>query len=362
MNRHYLWILILVAAVAQPAAAATIGHSQVDLTPSLSQEALDEIGQQRWFFAHASVGANMVGGMRVLNLFNPSEYLLVGTNAGIAVPPPSTTQPGLIYESYRGNPGWADKFTEFEESVRDLGWRSPAVDVVMNKLCFEDDQADASVYLASMETLEAEFPGTVFIYTTMPLRAQPVQENVRAGAYNETVRDFCSAKGKLLFDVADIEAHDPAGNEIVFDMDGADHQMMYTAYTDDGGHLNELGRERMSLGWYAVAATLVSQGVSSVGTTPTAAAAHIASVAPNPFNPATVVRWSVAVDTQARLSVIDLRGRLVAELHDGPVAAGDYDTPWRGLDTNGLAVGSGVYLLRLEAGGEVSNRSMTLVR
>jgi hypothetical protein len=86
-------------------------------------------------------------------------------------------------------------------------------------------------------------------------------------------------------------------------------------------------------------------------------------VAPNPFNPRTVMRFRLTADaTDVALRVFDAKGRLVRTLHDGSLAAGEHAFTWRGRDDEGREVASGVYFGRLVAGGEVDVRSMVLVR
>jgi flagellar hook assembly protein FlgD len=84
--------------------------------------------------------------------------------------------------------------------------------------------------------------------------------------------------------------------------------------------------------------------------------------APNPFNPATTIRFRLGEAGEARLTVFDPAGRLVAELFSGPASAGDHTTAWNGLDRSGREVGSGVYFYRLEAGRASWTRSMVLLR
>jgi hypothetical protein len=102
--------------------------------------------------------------------------------------------------------------------------------------------------------------------------------------------------------------------------------------------------------------------VAAVATTvPRVAALH--GAAPNPFNPRTTIRFSLAGDVpQASLRVYDVAGRLVKTLLQGPMSAGEHTTIWDGIDTDGLAVASGVYYCRLEVGGTAETRSMVLVR
>ncbi|HRX50423.1 MAG TPA: C25 family cysteine peptidase [Candidatus Krumholzibacteria bacterium] len=86
--------------------------------------------------------------------------------------------------------------------------------------------------------------------------------------------------------------------------------------------------------------------------------------APNPFNPATTIRFALPADVRGRtrLRVFDLQGRLVRTLVDGVLPAGFHEVAWRGRDDRDRAVGSGVYLYRLEAGGVAAQGRMTLVK
>jgi hypothetical protein len=69
------------------------------------------------------------------------------------------------------------------------------------------------------------------------------------------------------------------------------------------------------------------------------------SVAPNPFNPRTVVTFAVAVRGDATLRVYNLRGELVRTLHDGVLEEGEHPFVWNGDDEAGRPVSSGVYLV-----------------
>lgn len=82
---------------------------------------------------------------------------------------------------------------------------------------------------------------------------------------------------------------------------------------------------------------------------------------PNPFNPSTVIGFTVGTQdlasVQTRLSVYDLLGREVAVLVDGVMPAGEHRVSF---DASGLS--SGVYLYRLQSGSMVETRRMTLVK
>jgi cytochrome c553 len=78
---------------------------------------------------------------------------------------------------------------------------------------------------------------------------------------------------------------------------------------------------------------------------------------PNPFNPRTTVRLSIPVESDVTVSVADALGRVVAVLHDGPLAAGRHSMV---LDGRGL--GSGLYIVRLESPAGIASRMVMLVK
>jgi hypothetical protein len=258
--------IAVVSLAVGPASAVVVDHSDVDMVATLPQNTMTAIGQQKWLFTHASVGGNMVQGMETLHGQQPARYCLDTTYVGYdsahqeANDPPTPTQAGQVYECQRGNPGWQAKFTIFANSITSAGWHDGAVGVVMDKLCYIDQNANATAYVDSMSTLEAAYPHTVFVYTTMPLMTGSGSENILRNNYNTAVRTFCTTNHKLLFDIADIEAYDPSGVAQTFTSGGKIYQRLYDGYTSDGGHLSNAGQLRVAAGWYAVAAFIAVRG------------------------------------------------------------------------------------------------------
>ena len=84
---------------------------------------------------------------------------------------------------------------------------------------------------------------------------------------------------------------------------------------------------------------------------------------PNPFNPATLLRFVMPHEARIRLEVYDLAGQRVRRLMDRTVAAGRYEVAWDGRDASGFNAASGVYhaVLR-DDGGRRWSRAMTLIR
>ncbi len=78
---------------------------------------------------------------------------------------------------------------------------------------------------------------------------------------------------------------------------------------------------------------------------------------PNPFNPSTVVRYRVPVQGKVRITVYDVLGREVAVLVDEQKQPGTYTVKF-----DGVALASGMYVCRLQAGAYVASTKMLLVR
>ena len=79
---------------------------------------------------------------------------------------------------------------------------------------------------------------------------------------------------------------------------------------------------------------------------------------PNPFNPVTVIEYSLPQPETVTLQVYDVMGRLVETLIDHrPMPAGRHRAVW---DASSAA--SGTYFYRLQAGNFVQSRSMLLIK
>ncbi len=75
----------------------------------------------------------------------------------------------------------------------------------------------------------------------------------------------------------------------------------------------------------------------------------LGGVAPNPFNPMTVIAYGAPRASDVELAIYNVNGRLVKTLVDGEVEAGYYSTVWYGRDNDGRSVASGVYFCRMQA-------------
>lgn len=81
------------------------------------------------------------------------------------------------------------------------------------------------------------------------------------------------------------------------------------------------------------------------------------TISPNPFAPRTTVTYSVARSGPVRVSVHDVRGRLVTTLVDRWQSSGRYSVPWTG---DGAV--AGVYFVRCVTGSESGTHKAVLRR
>lgn len=111
------------------------------------------------------------------------------------------------------------------------------------------------------------------------------------------------------------------------------------------------------------------QVIADLGLTPVAVGdgaltprTFLAGARPNPFNPMTTIRFGVESRGPVRLVVLDVSGRVVRTLVDGPRAAGAYAARWDGRDGEGRQVASGTYFVRLEGRSGTETRRVTLLK
>jgi hypothetical protein len=82
-----------------------------------------------------------------------------------------------------------------------------------------------------------------------------------------------------------------------------------------------------------------------------------ATVYPNPFNPSTVIGYELPEAAHVQLAVYDLLGREVAVLVNEITPAGRHQAVF-----NGQHLSSGIYVYRLQSGGQLLTGRMLLMK
>jgi hypothetical protein len=92
------------------------------------------------------------------------------------------------------------------------------------------------------------------------------------------------------------------------------------------------------------------------------ASLRIATILPNPVRRDCEVRFELPAPAGVSLAIFDASGRRVRDLVSGPRAAGEGLARWDRRDAGGVACPSGVYFLRLRAGGETRSARLLVLR
>jgi hypothetical protein len=117
----------------------------------------------------------------------------------------------------------------------------------------------------------------------------------------------------------------------------------------------EDGRWQTKLGWFRVKLPTAAGDTPIVST-------RLAQNVPNPFNPTTTIRFTLAASGRATVAVYDATGAHIRTLVDEMRTAGGHDVQWDGRDSQGRSLGSGVYFYRLTAGDRTESKKMVLLK
>jgi hypothetical protein len=83
---------------------------------------------------------------------------------------------------------------------------------------------------------------------------------------------------------------------------------------------------------------------------------------PNPFNPATTIRYSIPRVMEASLVIYSSQGQKIKTLHMGVIPPGNHTVKWNGKDEDGKAVASGLYFYTLTADRTAITRQMIFIQ
>ncbi len=82
---------------------------------------------------------------------------------------------------------------------------------------------------------------------------------------------------------------------------------------------------------------------------------------PNPFNPTTVIPFTVAQAGIVELNIYNSLGQKIRTLVNDQYQPGSFSVSWNGLDDNGMNVAAGIYIYRLRSAGNVQAKKMLLI-
>jgi len=263
-----------------------------------------------------------------------ADQQIVFSPSGTLVPSLTSSRRGHLHLVWRdARDGNAEVY--YKEYVPGVGWDGVDTRLTVNTALQTDPQADAdpmdNVYVVWTDNRNGNPNPDIFYKERKGGAWQPELSLVGAGSDTTNSRQRFSAI-----------THDGIGQS-------------YVAWTDE--------RLPASIGKNLEAFYKIGFGfVTAVEPTERPAMARMLRNYPNPFNPRTTVEFTLSKDATASLRVYDARGRLVSTLLDSYVAAGRHSVTWNGRDGAGVSVGSGVYFLRLQAGGQYLSRTVNLLK
>jgi hypothetical protein len=130
-----------------------------------------------------------------------------------------------------------------------------------------------------------------------------------------------------------------------------DRMVVFGGYDGTG-----LRNDAWALGWGATVS------VPEPGGQPPRRGLQLAPPRPNPAREGTIVEFDLAAPARVTVDIFDAQGRWVRRIAEGRFTAGPHTAEWRGDDDQGRMLGSGVFILRLQAGDQVATRRAVRIR
>jgi uncharacterized repeat protein (TIGR01451 family) len=197
-----------------PGKPIVIDHTCTDLT-KIPDFWLQEARKLAFHYAHTSHGSQINSGLGALEQQDP-KYAYSLFYAGSTPPPALSCEPGTLC-IYDGNPPetyiepgdyWSTESGQNRtRAVADTGLFGYS----MWSWCGQQSSnltSTVQFYLDTLATFEQEYPDMRFILMT----GHTDGGSTTLARNNDMVRQYAQDQGMILFDFADIESYDPAGN------------------------------------------------------------------------------------------------------------------------------------------------------
>ncbi len=83
---------------------------------------------------------------------------------------------------------------------------------------------------------------------------------------------------------------------------------------------------------------------------------------PNPFNPTTIISFSIPKDENVEISVFNIKGQKVKTVVNDNYTTGSHKVVWDGTDENNKSVTSGIYFYKLKTSSKTLTNKMILMK
>ncbi|MBV8357949.1 MAG: hypothetical protein JO189_08440 [Deltaproteobacteria bacterium] len=245
--------------------ASGCGRTKLSQSASCNRASLRDLDNASWqklterkiYFGHQSVGSNIIDGIRDLKKTYPQLHLHIVHSGD-----PSEVEKPTFIESLVGrNRDPESKTADFLGALkRGMGVQGG---VAMYKFCYVDMSRNTDVgklfdeYRAAAALIKARYPRVVQVHITMPLttaeapvgafakrllmRTTDRDLDLKRNQFNDLLRQEYTGR-EPIFDLATIESTRIDGSRTFFESGDKRVYSLAPEFTNDGGHLNELGR------------------------------------------------------------------------------------------------------------------------
>jgi hypothetical protein len=226
-----------------------------------TKRALQSIKDKRILFLHHSVGGNILNGLRTLASESNVELKIETISEK-----PISEDSYFVHWNGGQNKIPKSKVDSFSSQIEKLSDKY-VPQVAFMKFCYVDINPNTDVnelftyYKNTMERLQKERPDIKFIYLTVPLEEKTNkftdrikrligevvwqdESNVKRAEFNKLLYE--TYPKEQIFDLARVESTLPDGTRSSFTKNGETYYSLASIYTNDGGHLNDLGQRRVA--------------------------------------------------------------------------------------------------------------------
>ena len=252
---YILFIFFVCVPNSQVVAGGSMKYLKIKDVPT---EKWQELAEKIIYFGHQSVGNNIIAGLQDIINDHPEIHLNIVESRKW-----DSKKGAFIHSRIGVNRKPDTKITDFVQVINQELGMTP--DVAFLKFCYVDAHDSINVddlfrhYKEAMAVLKIEHPDLKIIHFTMPLRVQEItwkiriklklgknvwefEDNVKRNKYNKLLLAEYTGK-EPVFDIARFEASTPGGKLVKFAYKGDEYLAVNPAYSDDGGHLNKVGRK-----------------------------------------------------------------------------------------------------------------------
>jgi hypothetical protein len=235
----------------------TKDHTQYKSLSDISDLNWQQLSKKKIFFAHQSVGNNIIKGINVVLNDNPKIKLnIIETKSQDDFSSP-------VFAHFRVGENFdpLSKNNDFSSMINDgIGQKT---DIAFYKYCYIDINENTDVnalfsaYKENMISLKNKFPKVDFVHVTVPLvvvqsgprawvkkiigrKIGGYDANIKRNEFNDLIRNEYNT-AEPIFDLALFEATYPDGRLMTFKKNGKTYYSLIPDYASDGRHLNDKG-------------------------------------------------------------------------------------------------------------------------